>query len=534
MNRTKTALLLCALTVSGWAIASAAPVSESTPLDPYRAAVQKMKDLDRAEKQAGEKETVETAPSSQPAAEVNYTDALMKGLDLTLPQVQEAVTSGTFRNLSPEPPAPKPEPVFEPEPEIPEEAPEPEPEEEPAPEPSQGKYTAQQGEAANILDTDGTFDNGSYVSEKADENALRVPMTYVSASDLIITKSGDTSSVESSALYGMNAALLVSHGGRGTFTRAAVTTKGLGSAAAYGYSKGTYVNLTDSALSTAGDNSPLLDLTGGALMKTKNTTGISTGNGSAAIRIGEGGGIIIAEGGSFITSGTGSHGVYSAGNVTLEDTAVTAQNTKAAVIKGNNTLTVTRSTLEGNESTDKIPYNIVMFSDESAIGTMGTQQFESNGSTLISHKGGMFYATGTHGKITFKSTNIIMDDPSAVLLTVTGNDGTNGWGTPGMNGGHIEVVVDGDSLDGNIVVDTISNINLTIKNNATYTGAITIIPNAEGGEAYKTNADVFIASGSTWNLTGDSSLTTLYNLGTINYNGHTITLADGTVLQGNE
>ena len=32
-------------------------------------------------------------------------------------------------------------------------------------------------------------------------------------------------------------------------------------------------------------------------------------------------------------------------------------------------------------------------------------------------------------------------------------------------------------------------------------------------------------------LTGDSTLTSLTNNGTINFNGHTITLADGTVLK---
>lgn len=60
---------------------------------------------------------------------------------------------------------------------------------------------------------------------------------------------------------------------------------------------------------------------------------------------------------------------------------------------------------------------------------------------------------------------------------------------------------------------------------------ISIVPNVEGGEKYKTNADVFIAAGSTWNLTGNSTLTSLCNLGTINYNGYTITLADGTVMK---
>ena len=34
---------------------------------------------------------------------------------------------------------------------------------------------------------------------------------------------------------------------------------------------------------------------------------------------------------------------------------------------------------------------------------------------------------------------------------------------------------------------------------------------------------------STWTLTGDCTVTSLENNGTINFNGHTITLADGTV-----
>ena len=40
-----------------------------------------------------------------------------------------------------------------------------------------------------------------------------------------------------------------------------------------------------------------------------------------------------------------------------------------------------------------------------------------------------------------------------------------------------------------------------------------------------------IAAGTTWTLTGDCTLTSLENNGTLNLNGYTITLADGTVLR---
>lgn len=42
---------------------------------------------------------------------------------------------------------------------------------------------------------------------------------------------------------------------------------------------------------------------------------------------------------------------------------------------------------------------------------------------------------------------------------------------------------------------------------------------------------VTVESGCTWTLTGNCTLTSLTNNGTINFNGYTITLADGTVLK---
>ena len=42
--------------------------------------------------------------------------------------------------------------------------------------------------------------------------------------------------------------------------------------------------------------------------------------------------------------------------------------------------------------------------------------------------------------------------------------------------------------------------------------------------------NVTVDNGSTWILTGNCTVTTLTNNGTIDFNGYTITLADGTVL----
>lgn len=72
---------------------------------------------------------------------------------------------------------------------------------------------------------------------------------------------------------------------------------------------------------------------------------------------------------------------------------------------------------------------------------------------------------------------------------------------------------------------------MTLKGNSEFTGTINIVDNAQSGTAVSDNAVVTVESGSTWNLTGNCTLTSLENNGTINFNGYTITLADGTVLK---
>lgn len=105
-----------------------------------------------------------------------------------------------------------------------------------------------------------------------------------------------------------------------------------------------------------------------------------------------------------------------------------------------------------------------------------------------------------------------------------------GEGTAGKNGAQVEFTADSQTLSGAITVDTISTLDLTLKNGSTFTGTLNIVENAAGGTAVEDNAVVTLEKGSTWTLTGDCTLTSLTNNGTIHFNGYTITLADGTVL----
>lgn len=143
----------------------------------------------------------------------------------------------------------------------------------------------------------------------------------------------------------------------------------------------------------------------------------------------------------------------------------------------------------------------------------------------------MFYITNTHCLLTLSGVNIVNNDADGALLRVVGNSASRGLGIAGSNGAQVEFAADGQTLSGDIIVDTISNLTMTMKNGSTFTGTINIIDNAEGGTAVSDNAVVAIENGCTWNLTGNCTLTSLTNNGTINFNGYTITLADGTVLK---
>ena len=178
MKHSKLTALLCALVMTG-AGSMSAFAADAAPAAAASTAAQPAK--------AQETTAAAGAPAEAAQPEVNYTEALLKGMSLTLPDVEKAVEDGTFKNLSPEAPkpaepepAPAPEPIPEPEPTP---APEPEPEPEPAPTPAQtAKYTADQGTSAATIETDGTYDAQTYTSTAADQNALRVSYAYMSLS----------------------------------------------------------------------------------------------------------------------------------------------------------------------------------------------------------------------------------------------------------------------------------------------------------------------------------------------------------------
>lgn len=401
-----------------------------------------------------------------------------------------------------------------------------------------GSSEVTQGDSANTITEDGTYTDTTYTSTGDDENALRIDGATVTLDGITVDKSaGATSNTENGDFYGVNAALLATNGATVTIKNATVTSSAQNGNGVFSYGSGTTVNISDSTITTTADNSGGIQTTGGGTTNASNLTVTTSGNSSAAIRSDRGGGTVNVTGGTYTSNGYNSPAVYSTAAITVSDATLTANNSEALVIEGENSIALENCTVTGNmsdtqgTSSDENVHNVMIYQSMSGDANVGTSTFTMTGGTLTAKNGDMFYITNTHCVMTLSGVKIVNEDSDAYLMCITGNSASHGWGTAGSNGAQVEFTADAQTLEGDIVVDTISTLSMTMTNGSTFTGTINIIDNEEGGTAVSDNAVVTIESGCTWTLTGNCTLTSLTNNGTINFNGYTITLADGTVLK---
>ena len=400
-----------------------------------------------------------------------------------------------------------------------------------------GSGTIEQGDSANTVSEDSSISDTTYTSTGDNENALRIDGATVTLSGITVDKSaGASSNTESGDFYGMNAALLATNGATVTIENATINSSAQNGNGVFSYGSGTTVNISDSTITTTADNSGGIQTTGGATTNASNLTVETSGNSSAAIRSDRGGGTVNVDGGTYTSNGYNSPAVYSTAAITVKNALLTANNSEALVIEGNNSITLSNCDVTGNmsdtkgTSSDENVHNVMIYQSMSGDAEVGTSSFSMTSGSLTAKNGDMFYITNTDCSIYLSSVAITNEDNDANLMTISGNSASHGWGTAGANGAQVTFTAEDQSLEGNIVVDSISTLDMTLTGNSTFTGTINIVDNEEGGTAVANNAVITVGSNCVWTLTGNCTITSLTNNGTINFNGYTITLADGTVL----
>ena len=328
-----------------------------------------------------------------------------------------------------------------------------------------GSGEVTQGTSANTISEDTAVTGTSYSSTGDGENALRVDGAAVTLDGITVDKrAGATSNTEDGDFYGMNAALLATNGATVTIKNATVNSSAQNGNGVFSYGSGTTVNISDSTITTSADNSGGIQTTGGGTTNAENLTVTTSGNSSAAIRSDRGGGTVNVTGGSYTSNGYNSPAVYSTAAITVKNAKLTANNSESLVIEGKNSIALENCTVSGNMSSTKGSsslenvHTVMIYQSMSGDADVGTSEFSMTGGSLIGKNGDLFYITNTHCILTLSGVTLKNEDPDGYLLRVVGNSASHGWGTAGSNGAQVEFTADAQTLEGNILVDTISTL----------------------------------------------------------------------------
>ncbi len=296
-------------------------------------------------------------------------------------------------------------------------------------------------------------------ASQTDESAVYVLNSgMLTMNSCTLSKSGNSSDVNTSSQYGLNAGLLVKSSGSVTLSETTVTTNGSGANGIFATGTNSSVVMTGGSIDASGSGAHGVDVTYGGSITTYNVDITTHDDNSSAIATDFGGGTVTVNGGTTITMSTvaGSHsaGIYSTGVITVNNATVTSSADAGGVIDGTNSIILNNTSLTGK--TQGVKMHVTSPSTGNALVTI------SGGSITVS-EGDAFYFDGSSGNsakgvVTVKD-NVTVNASTGVLVNAV---------SPAVATFNVE----NSSLVGNIISTGSSTINVSLSNLASLSGAI--------------------------------------------------------------
>jgi hypothetical protein len=356
-----------------------------------------------------------------------------------------------------------------------------------------------------------------------------------------ITSTSAGTNADDASFYGMDAAILAygtnataSSGATISVTNGTITTSGAEGNGVFAAMGGT-VNINGTAISASGGNAHALDAAHQGTLNITNVTATTSAASSSVVATDSGGGTVTIYGGTYTANGQRSAGIYSTGKFIVYGGTFTANNAEAVVLEGLNSVTIepTSTTygstkLTGAGGDDR---GIFLYQSTSGDASTGTASFTmTNGSISYTcdatatsacasgstssgqnNPATLFSVANTTATISLTDVTVTNDTPTSTnsygtLLTAAAlNSGT--WGTSGSNGGNVTFSAKGETLVGNVIVDSISTATLALSEDSSGTGSTLTgaINSADTGKTVSLTMD----AASTWIVTGTSYLTSL-------------------------
>ena len=347
--------------------------------------------------------------------------------------------------------------------------------------------------AVSLSDGD-TLSGETYTASGDDESALDLGgSASASVSDALIAKTGGNASSQDAASFrGLNAAVRVYDTASLTLEGCTIEATASNATGVFAYDGGEVV-MKDCTVNVTGGGAGGVQVAGGGTLTGENLT--VTSKSKAAIRSDRGGGTMILSGGTYTSTGTnGCPAIYSTADITVSDAVCVSEASRAVIIEGKNSVTLENCTLSGNDQSTKansVKANVLLYQSASGDASVGTSIFTMRGGSMTCLSGSMFYVTNTDSVISLEDAALTLSEDGTLLICSAGR-----WGKDGRNGGNCTLNATSQTLEGTILVDSISSLDLHFTA-STYTGAIN--PDQEGGQVALT-----MDQDSRWILTGDS------------------------------
>ena len=383
----------------------------------------------------------------------------------------------------------------------------------------------------------------TYTSTTEDQNAILVDTSSdVSLTNATVTKSGGTSASDNYSFYGINSGIMCKGGGTTTIKNAKIITNAAGANGVFSYGgnastnatsgDGTTVVISDSEIKTTGDGSGGIMTTGQGIMKASNLTVNTSGRSSAAIRSDRGGGTVTVDGGTYKTTGVGSPAIYATATINVSDATLTSTASQGVVNEGGNTVILKDCTLNASNTTrnsqDKFKNGVFLYQSMSGDASDGASVFSMTDGTLNNTEGHVIHVTNTSAAITLNNVKINNMDSEGVFLSVC----DDAWS--GLDNAATLNATD-QTITGKVLVGNDSTATLNLSGSSAWLGSTSgVIKDADGNSVSTSlgTVNVNLGSGSVWKLTEDCKVTSLSGTGSINYNGHTLTVGSKTYSSG--
>ncbi len=347
----------------------------------------------------------------------------------------------------------------------------------------------------------------------SDYNVVQVTKGTLNLTDCTVTKEGDYSSSYSgddTSFYGTNSAVYASGSAASiNMSGGSVTTNAKGANAVFA-TDGATITVSDITIDNSKSVSRGLHCTGGGIINATNVNITTRSETSSTVATDRGGGTVTVKGGTITAKGSKSSVLYSTGKISVDGITGLSEKGPMATVEGANSITIENSQMTSNAEARGILLHQSNSGD--AEGTKPVCTVTNSTLTTTNSTAPLCFVTNVTGTLTL--TDVTLNVASGMLMSVE-------YYKRGVNStGHLVLNTTKDSwtYTGNADADEQNNVAVTVGSNVTWNGAVDPDNNAQ-------SSAVTVESGGVWSLTGNTTLSTLVNNGTIYKNGYTLTAA---------